>query len=82
MIKFEEDKLYYFKAVDSTRMIGECIERSECAMEETLVFRFSEEGLFCRCLIEYPLNNFEEVETTYCRLGDKLYMSDSRWVSE
>ena len=82
MIKFEENKLYYFKSTDLSRMFGECVERSECNMEETLVFKFSENGLFCRCLIDYPLNNIEESEIVYCRLGDKLYMSDSRWVSE
>lgn len=91
MIKFKEGKRYMFKTSDLTGMFkdtdlsgmfGECIERNICDMEEAVVFRFSEKGLFCRCLIDYPLNNIEESEVVYCHLGDKLYMSDSRWVAE
>lgn len=30
----------------------------------------------------YPTHDNEEHETVLCYLGDKTYMSDSRWVSE
>lgn len=82
MIKFEEGKLYYFKAADLSRMFGECIERNELNRTEFAVFRFPEKGLFCKCLIYYPTHDIEEHETVLCYLGDKKYMSDSRWVAE
>lgn len=77
MIKFEEGKLYCFKAADMSRMFGECIERNELNGTEFAAFRFPKEGLFCECLVYYPTH-----ETVLCCLGDKTYMSDSRWVSE
>lgn len=84
MIKFEEGKLYYFKAADASRMFGECIERNELNGTEFAVFKFPlpQADLFSKCLVEYPKDNFEEIEIVYTRLGDKTYMSDSRWVSE
>lgn len=84
MIKFEEGKLYYFKAAYLSRMFGECIERNELNGIEFAVFRFPlpQADLFSKCLVEYPIYDFEEIETVYSRLGDKMYMSDSRWVSE
>lgn len=82
MIKFEEGKLYYFKAADLSRMFGECLERNELNGTEFAVFKFTKEGLFCKCLIYYPPHDIEEHETVLCYLGDKTYMSDSRWVSE
>lgn len=78
MIKFEEGKLYYFKAADLSRMFGECIGRNELNGTEFGVFRFPKEGLFCKCLIYYPTHDIEEHETVRCYLGDKTYMSDSR----
>lgn len=82
MIKFEEGKLYCFKAADLSRMFGECLERNELDGTEFAVFRLPEKGLFCKCLIDYPTHDIEEHETVLCYLGDKAYMSDSRWVSE
>jgi hypothetical protein len=82
MIKFEEGKLYCFKAADMSRMFGECIERNELNGTEFAVFRFPKEGLFCKCLVYYLTHDIEEYETVLCYLGDKMYMSDSRWVSE
>lgn len=84
MIKFEEGKLYYFKAADLSRMFGECIERNELNGIESVIFRFPlpQADLFSECLVEYPIDDFEEIEIVYSRLGDKTYMSDSRWVSE
>lgn len=81
MINFEEGKLYYFKAADLSRMFGECLERNELNGTEFAVFKFPE-GLFCKCLIYYSTHDIEEHETVLCYLGDKTYMSDSRWVSE
>lgn len=84
MIKFEEGKLYYFKAADLSRMFGECIERNELDGTEFAVFRFPlpDRNLNCKCLIYYPKHDIEEHETVLCYLGDRTYMSDSRWVSE
>lgn len=82
MIKFEEGKLYYFKAADLSRLFGECVERNELDGTEFAVFRFPEKGLFCKHLIYYPTHDIEEHEIVFCYLGDKMYASDSRWVSE
>lgn len=84
MIKFEVGKRYYFKARDLSRMFGKCIGRNELNGIESVVFSFPlpQANLFSECLVEYPMDDFEEIETVYSRLGDKLYMSDSRWVSE
>ena len=84
MIRFEEGKLYYFKAADLSRMFGECIERNELNGIEFVIFRFPlpQADLFYECLVEYPIYGFEVIETVYIRLGDKTYMSDSRWVLE
>ena len=59
MIKFEEGKLYCFKAADMSSMFGECIERNELDGTEFAVFRFPKEGLFCKCLVYYPTHDIE-----------------------
>lgn len=78
MIKFEVGKSYYFNGHMST-MFGDCIDRDTLGMTDFVVFRFPEEGLFYKCFVDYPNDEFENRETVFFNWHDKLYASDSRW---
>ena len=82
MIEFEVGKHYYFNAADSSMMFGECVERDTLGMRDFVVFRFPEEGLFYKCFVDYPNDEFEDRETVFFNWHDKLYASDSRWWSK
>ena len=77
MIKFEVGKHYYFNGHMAT-MLGECIERDTFGKTDFVVFRFPEEGLFYKCFVDYPNDQFENRETVFLNWHGKLYASDSR----
>lgn len=39
-------------------------------------------GLFYKCFVDYPNDQFENRETVFLNWHDKLYASDSRWWSK
>ena len=78
MIKFEVGKSYYFNSHMGT-MFGDCINRDTFGETDFVVFRFPEEGLFYKCFVDYPNDEFENRETVFFNWHGKLYASDSRW---
>lgn len=87
MIKFEEGNNYIFKAIDSTTVVGECIERCYLLNIECIIFKIPEKGIKIRCRVEYELGDYtlgdyDDAETLQCVMDDRVYVSDSRWVSE
>lgn len=78
MIKFEVGKRYCFTG-HMTTMLGECIERDTFGKTDFVVFRFPEEGLFYKCFVDCPNDQFENRETVFLNWHDELYASDSRW---
>lgn len=77
MIKFKVGKHYYFNG-HMTTMLGECIERDTLGSTDFVVFKFPEEGLFYKCFVDYPKDQFENREEVSLNWHDKLYESDSR----
>lgn len=87
MIKFEVGNNYVFKAIDSTTVVGECIERTYLLDIACIIFRIPEKGLKIRCRIgcalgDYTMGDYDDAETLHCVIDDRVYVSDSRWVSE